>query len=442
MRPREGRKFPPELRPRRVAVLAEQFAQGARDAGFRRLLQRIDQSPIHVDAAVTLYFRGDEAFAAMLGAIELAAREVLLQSYIVQDDAVGDALASALSAAAARGVTVRVLADAFGSSRTRVTYWARLKRSGVKARLVNNLMPALWYGKAYRDHRKILVVDRDVAFTGGMNLGEQYAGRGDAPIWRDTHARITGSAAWEMAVVFAEGWAWARGEAFTIEPRASRGSVLDLAARDAATACASDFASDSVSDSASASASTRPGASASVLVLDSRPLRGHMETAAALAATVAAARSTVWITNAYFAPRRFTVDVLARAARRGVDVRLLLPGVSDVPLVRHAGHGYFSALLQAGIRIFEYQPCVLHAKTLVVDRFASMVGSTNIDFRSFRFNAECNAVILDEVTGEALAAQFERDLLDAREMHLREWQRRAVWHRLGDALARRLAFLL
>jgi cardiolipin synthase len=179
-----------------------------------------------------------------------------------------------------------------------------------------------------------------------------------------------------------------------------------------------------------------------VLVLDSRPLRGHDETASSLAAAIGAARDSAWITNAYFAPRPFTVDLLAEASQRGVDVRLLLPGPTDVPLVRHAGHGYFDSLLAAGIRIFEYQPRVLHAKTLVVDRHVAMVGSTNIDFRSFHFNAECNALVLDDVVGTTLALQFERDLVDAQEITTAAWRSRPWPHRVGDALAKRLAFLL
>ncbi len=408
VRPREGRQLPPELKPRRVGVLAGQLSDGVRDPAFRRLLQRIDQAPIHHGNRIELFFGGSAAFDAMLQAIRGAQHEVLLQSYILKDDQIGDALAAAMEAATARGVTVRLLADAFGSSRTRLDYWKRLKRAGVKARLINNLMPTLWYGKAYRDHRKILVVDRSVAFTGGMNLGEEYAGTDQKVVWRDTHVRIEGAAAWEMAIVFAEGWGWSGGAPFEFDPTPA----------------------------------TSAGDGGDVLVLDSRPLRGHQETASAVAATIAAARHTAWITNAYFAPRPFTVEQLAHAAQRGVDVRLLLPGPTDVPIVRHSGHGYFEALLLAGIRVFEYQPRVLHAKTLVVDRYASMVGSTNIDFRSFHFNAECNALMLDDAVGTRLAQQFEHDLADANEITLSAWLRRPRLHRMGDALAKRLAFLL
>lgn len=408
LRPSPGRRVAADLKPRPVSRRAEQLPRGVHDPALRTLLQRIDQAPILGGHDVTVYFAGAEAFAAMCQAIDAAQREVLLQSYILKDDAIGERLAETLAAAAARGVTVRVLADAFGSSRTRGSYWRRLRRAGIKARLINNLMPALWYGKTYRDHRKLLIVDRQVAFTGGMNLALEYVGSPEHVAWRDTHARIVGPAAWEMAVVFAEGWGWALGRPFPIEPL-----VTDP------TAAGSD-----------------------VLVLDSRPWRGHLETASALAASAGAARTTLWITNAYFAPQRVTIELLSRAARRGVDVRLLLAGLTDVPLVRHAGHGFFDELLVAGVRIFEYQPRVLHAKTLVIDRHLVMVGSTNIDFRSFHFNAECNALIFDGAVGAALANQFERDLVDALEIDLKAWRGRPRWHRWGDWAARQLAWAL
>ena len=145
-------------------------------------------------------------------------------------------------------------------------------------------------------------------------------------------------------------------------------------------------------------------------MLDSRPGRGHGETAAVLAALVAASQKRLWVTNAYFAPNRMAIRLLGRAAQRGVDVRLLLQGRTDMPVVRHAGHGNYSDLLASGVRIFEYQSAILHAKTLVVDDCVSVVGSSNLDFRSFYFNAECNVLIWDDATARTMAQAFEEDL--------------------------------
>src|SRR5690606_35651497 len=163
------------------------------------------------------FFRGADAFAAMRDAIAAARREVLLESYIFNDDRVGREMAHQLAEAARRGVTVRVLADAFGSSATRREFWHQLLERGVDVRLYNPLFSKLW-NQAHRDHRKILVVDRDVAFTGGMNVGDEYGLTkvdGVDP-WRDTHVAVTGPTAWEMAVVFAEGWHRAGGTPFEL----------------------------------------------------------------------------------------------------------------------------------------------------------------------------------------------------------------------------------
>jgi cardiolipin synthase len=348
----------------------------------------------------------------MRRAIEGAAEEILLESYIFKDDATGWEMLSLLGQASSRGVAVRVLADAFGSLWTRSGFWREMRSRGCEVRLFHPVFPYFWR-QFFRDHRKILVVDRRIAFIGGMNIAEEYGSpraRGRVRVWRDTHARVEGPAAWELALVFSEAWYRAGGTPLEIP---------SLEVEDA-----------------------KAASGARVLVLDSRPLRGHQESASVLAAIVGAARRSVLITNAYFAPSSVAIEVLGAAARRGVDVRLLLPGTSDVPLVRHAGHGYFEELLARGVRIFEYAAAVLHSKTMVADGFVSVVGSTNLDFRSFRFNAECNLVVLDEATGASMAASFEEDLTRSEEIRSEPWRRRGLGHRWGDALARRLSPLL
>ena len=387
--------------------LAGALDDGLHDPAFPLLLRGIDDAPILPGNRVDVFFRGENAFEAMGKAIDAAREEVLVESYILKDDSTGHAFLDVVGRAAARGVAVRVLADAWGSLTTRRSFWKEMKRRGVEARLFNPLFPHLLF-QPFRDHRKILVVDRRVAFTGGMNIADEYGsgiGSSTGP-WRDTHARIEGPAAWELAVVFSEAWRRAGGS-LEFEPL-----------------------------------SPPANAGASILVLDSRPGRGYEETASALAAIVGAAREKVWITNAYFAPRARAVRVLGEAVRRGVDVRLLLPGRSDVPLVRHAGHGYFGALLRLGVRVFEYGDAILHAKTLVADDFVSVVGSTNLDFRSFHFNAEANVVILDAPTGRAFADAYRDDLTRSVEIDANAWTRRPGLHRIGDNLARRLGPLL
>jgi cardiolipin synthase A/B len=407
LRPRAGRVIPEELRAENVWRLATALPDGVLDPGFPQLLRRIDQAPIVEGNFVEVFFRGQEAFAAMQTAIAEARQEILVESYIWKDDATGQAFREALGRAAARGVSVRVLADAFGSFATRAAFWRGMRNRGIEVRLFHPLFPHLFF-QPFRDHRKILVVDCRAGFTGGMNIADEYgSSRARTGPWRDTHARVTGGAAWEMAIVFSEAWDHAGGSPLNLpvlEPSGVGG--------------------------------------ASILVLDSRPGRGHGETASVLSAVAGAARRRIWITNAYFAPRRKAVEILGEAARRGADVRLLLPGRSDVSLVRHAGHGHYAALLDRGVRIFEYQAAILHAKTVVADDYVSLVGSTNLDFRSFHLNAECNLVVLDAATGRTFAAAFEEDLSHSVEITPALWSRRSVLHRLGDSVARRLGPLL
>ena len=407
LRPKAGRRLPGELRPTNVGRLAAALPHGLADPGFAELIHRIDEGPILGGNRVRLYFRGDQAFAAMREAIGAATREVLLESYILKDDGTGRLFADALAAAVGRGVTVRVLADFFGSFATHARFWTRMRRKGIEVRLFNPIFPHVFL-QPFRDHRKILVVDRRVAFTGGMNIGDEYGSsrKSKTGPWRDTHARVEGSAAWEMATVFCEAWSRAGGSEIVLEPLGHN-----------------------------------PTEPVRLVTLDARPGRGHGETAAALVAIAAAARRTLWITNAYFAPKRRAVDLLGNAVRRGVDVRILLPGRTDVPLVRHAGHGYYRALLARGVRIFEYGAAILHAKTVVADEAVSLVGSSNLDFRSFHFNAECNWIFFDPEVGRAFAAAFADDLTRSSEITPGSWRRR-FWHAAGDALARSLAPIL
>lgn len=400
--------MPPELRAPHVATVASTLPRGVRDPGFENLLRRIDGAPLLPATDVQPYFRGHDAFSAMRDAILAARDEVLLESYIFKDDEVGRELAADLAAAASRGVAVRVLADAFGSFSTRRAFWRTLRDRGVDVRLFHPLFPRLW-NQGYRDHRKILVTDRNVAFTGGMNIGNEYGAPPHAAFdaWRDSHVRVTGAPAWEMAVVFAEGWARAGGTPFEILPLA-------------------------------------PGEhrGAPVLVLDSRPGRGHEESAAVLGAILGAARESVWITNSYFAPKSSLTRLLGDAAARGVDVRLLLPARSDVPIVRHAGHGFFAGLLRAGVAIFEYDASILHAKSVLVDDYVSVVGSTNMDYRSFHWNAECNVVVLSDRVAASMRAAFENDLVGSYRITKAAWRARPLRHKTGDRLARLLTPLL
>jgi cardiolipin synthase len=403
--PSADRRLPDQYCPQNVLRVAEALADGLRDPEFLELVCKIDTGPLHVANKVELFFNGHAAFASIHEAINAARKEVLIETYILRDDSTGFEMREALNRAVARGVTVRVLADAFGSSSTKTVFWDELRAGGIQAHLFHPLWSRLW-DHFHRDHRKLIVVDQRVAFTGGMNIGNEYGSSRNAKgsFWRDTQVRMEGPIAWELAGVVREGWERAGGDRFEVWPWEANHMV-----------------------------------GAKGLVVDSRPGRGQNETSAVMSAMVGASRRRLWVTNAYFAPRSLVIRALISAARRNVDVRLLLPGQSDVPIVRHAGHGFYAELLANGVRIFEYQPAVLHEKSVVADDFVTVIGSSNLDFRSFRFNAECNVMLFDELTAGQMTRAFEADIEQSVEIRSETWKQRPVFHRIGDALARFLS---
>lgn len=401
---------------------------GVRAPAFLTLLPTLDDAPRHAAATVQLLPDGAAAFARMLDAIGAAEREILLETYILRDDRLGVAVQEALGRAVARGVRVHVLVDAVGSMATADRFWSELEQRGVIVRHFHRF----WQHPLEtlrRDHRKLLVIDRTIAFTGGMNVGEEYGSsiRKRADVWRDTFVEVRGSVARELAAVFAEGWDRARGD-----PLPGLEAVRW-----------SDAAEPHAAPHAERGAERAPGEPPLAFVLDPRPGRGQREMLAVLAALVGGARERLWITTPYFAPPTPALRLLILAAHRGVDVRLLLPSRrTDVPIVRHAAHGTYATLLRHGVRVFEYQQATLHAKTVVVDGYVSLIGSSNLDFRSFWWNAECNVLLVDAVCGTAMERTFADDLANSTEITAAAWAQRSLGHRVLDRLARSLRWAL
>lgn len=460
--------LPRELRRYRAWALANAIPDGVRSPAFLHLVQRIERAVVHHAPTATLLVDGAVAFDAVLAGIGEAREEILLETYIMRDDRIGTAVQHALIAAVARGVSVRVLVDAIGSLGTDESFWTTLEQHGVQVRHFHRFW-RLPFDALRRDHRKIIVIDRIAAFTGGMNIGEEYGSsiRSSGRAWRDTFLRVEGSVAQELAAVFAEGWdradgpplpgleyiSWSEGitvprltsmRAFSargIQARFKRGVGLRRDRRRGRRVKPVVLPSDGSGPSPGAMQPTET--SGVVVVLDSRPGRGQRETRAVLAALVGGARQRLWITTPYFAPPIPALGLLRRAARRGVDVRLLVPGpLADVPLVRHAAHGTYASLLSSGVRVFEYEPATLHAKTVVIDSHVGLVGSSNLDFRSLWLNAECNLLIFDDAGARDLDVAFLQDLEASTEILAVIWARRTIGHRLVDAVSRALRWAL
>ena len=449
-------RLPRELRSYRAWATAHRVPGGVRDGAFRLLVQQIMRSPLHESPGARLLVDGELAFRAMLDAIGAAREEVLLETYILRDDRIGASVREALASAVQRGVRVSVLADAVGSMETKDAFWEGLAAEGITVRLFHRLR-YLPFEALRRDHRKIVVVDRTVAFTGGMNIGEEYGSsiRRRVDAWRDTLVQVQGSVAQELAAVFAEGWDRAQGPPLPGLEYVSWADDTDDPARAAARSSAARSARALRArlqrrlarrrDRRRGRRVRRPTDAAAIdsmstaIVLDSRPGRGQREVLAVLASLVGGARERLWITTPYFAPPTRALVLLCAAARAGIDVRLLVPGErTDNALVRHAAHGAYGILLDAGVRVFEYQRATLHAKTVVVDGHAAIVGSTNLDFRSFWLNAECNVLQFDDVFARALERSFTDDCAQSVEITAVAWAGRTWWHRLGDWCARQL----
>lgn len=429
-------------------LAACKLPDGVCDPGFRPLMQQIDPAPMHECPPTKLLIDGEEAFRIMGRACDEAKEEILVETYILRDDRVGQSLFQHLEAAVKRGVRVYVLADSIGSFGTGRQYWRDLEAAGIEVKLFHPFWRAPFHALR-RDHRKIVVVDRVLAYTGGMNIGVEYGSsiRSTAKAWRDTFIQVEGPVSLELAAVFAEGWDRAGGEPLPGLEYVSWSEGIVAPPRGFA-ALKSPAFRNRIKRSMALRRDRKRGRRVrrtdgrvialeedAVMVLDSRPGRGQPETIAVLTALWGAARTRLWVTTPYFAPPIGALDVLANAVKRGVDVRLLLPGKTDMAFIRHAAHGTYYKLLKAGVKIYEYQHAVLHAKTMVVDGQVGVVGSANLDFRSLWLNAECNLLLFNNETAGALEQAFEKDLQESTQIELAAWKQRSVKHRVLDALA-------
>ncbi len=354
--------------------------------------------------AVRILRDGAAAFPAMLESIEGARRRVRFENFIFAGDATGKRFATALSAAARRGVDVRVLYDPIGTLMVRGGSIAGvLRRDGVVARPFRPLSPVepwSWLRLRHRDHRKTLSVDGDSAVVGGLCISDNWAppSAGGGGGWRDTALLVRGPMAGDVEAAFDTMWELDRkGPApERSDPADPTGPPLGIVAAD------------------------RPGARCVANVYEWLANR---------------ARHSLEITDAYLVAPKRVLESFEAAARRGVAVRLLLPGRNNHPLAGAAARRVYQPLLDAGARVYEWAGVMVHAKTAVVDGEVTLVGSSNLDPLSMRRNYELNLVVVDPATGAGMREMFERDLAGARAVDPGEWRGRAVWQRMAERAA-------
>ena len=344
---------------------------------------------------------GDEIFPAMLAAIRSATTTVTFESYIYWSGAIGKDFADALSDRARDRVKVHVLLDWVGSQKVDPSYLKTMREAGVE---IEQYHPLRWYtiGKLNnRTHRKLLVVDGLVGFTGGVGIADEWSGNAEDPEhWRDTHYRVEGPVVAQMQAAFTDNWTKVTGQVL-------HGSDYFPQIRSAGPHFGQLFKS-----------STDGGSESMQLMY---------------LLSIAAAEHSIHLSMAYFVPDQLALAALVAAVKRGVVLQIILPGShTDSSLVRTASRATWGALLQAGGEIFEYQPTMFHCKVLIVDELWVSVGSTNFDSRSFRLNDEANLNIYDRDFAKRQIVDFAHDLTRSRRISYEEWKNRSLWEKARE----------
>ena len=412
---------------RSKAIIAGLEKRGQDTGIFDRHLaleEAIVGSPLTTGNKVVLLQDGPATYQAMLAAILKARDHINMETYILEDDEVGQRFAEALIDKQKQGVQVNLIRDSVGTLGTPATFFKQLTDSGIailEFNPVNPLAARTGWEVNQRDHRKLLIVDGRTAFLGGINISAVYSGgsfskgkgkgegraAGGGPenqlAWRDTDLQLTGPVVAEFQKLFLATWEGQEGPPLREKKYFPK---LRKSGRDV------------------------------VRAIGSTPDESFSLIYATLLSAIASAETSVYITNAYFVPDPQLLEALEASASRGVDVTLILPSATDSWLVFHAGRGYYDRLLRAGVKIYERHGVLLHSKTALIDGVWATVGSTNLDWRSFLHNRELNAVVLGQEFGRQVQAMFEEDLAQSDAVTLQQWRRRPLSLRAKEMYAR------
>lgn len=369
------------------------------DPQFVRSMNGLMGPPLLGGNAVTALVNGDEIFPAMLEAIRGARASITFETFIYWRAEIGRQFGEAITERARAGVKVHVLIDFVGSNKMDPKLLEEIKAAGGE---VEKFHPLSWYHFARfnnRTHRKLLIVDGRIGFTGGVGIADEWQGNAQDPEhWRDTHYRIEGPAVAQMQSAFMTNWIKTRS---TVEHTVEYFPEI------------------------------KPAGSLEAQMFHSSPQEGSEDIRLMYLLSIAAARRRIRLEQAYFVPDKLTVELLVAARKRGVAIEIITPGPkTDVPLVRRASRSLWGELLEAGVKIHEYLPTNFHCKLMVVDGLWSSVGSTNFDNRSFRLNDEANLNVHDARFAARLEAIVADDLRHSREISFAEWKRRPLQEKL------------
>ncbi|MDI6801060.1 MAG: phospholipase D-like domain-containing protein [Thermodesulfovibrionales bacterium] len=354
-------------------------------------------------ANVQVLWKGNETFRTIFDSIKEAKKYICLQFYIFRNDETGTELSELLKQKSKEGVMVYLLYDHFGSFGTPNSFWKDLKQAGMKIKASHPFKWTAPFHYVHRDHRKLILIDGKKAFTGGLNIANEYSGfhlRRKGRGWRDTGIMLEGPIVKELFSSFQKSWQTWGGE--TIKD-------LNLEIRNS---------------------KLKDNIPAIPLFVSSA--RGRRRMRSLLYYSINHSQKSISLTTAYFTPSWRMLETLENAVARGAIVRLLIPGISDVPAASYAGRAFFARLLKAGVEIYTYSGEILHSKSYIFDECWSIVGSTNMDFQSLRYNDEGNIGILDAGFASEMAKIFEEDLKHAIKIDKDEWQKRPLKEKIKE----------
>lgn len=383
------------------------------NASLAYLLLNENLSPLTSDNHVRILVNGEEKFEALLKDLNAAKDHIHIEYYIFEEEGVGSEIGRILKEKAAQGVKVRFIYDAFGSLGMSAAFENDLRSAGVEIYPFFKIyFPLLANRLNYRNHRKIVVIDGEVGYTGGINVSDRYInshdGKGDPGkrYWRDTHVRIQGPGVQYLQYLFFCDWNFCADVKLPPDPRYFPGYDRP------------------------------PGTDGTMVqIVASGPDSRYPSILFSVLKAISLARKEILITTPYLIPGESLLNTLVIAAYSGVRIRVMVPGKSDSKVVQAAARSYYRELLDAGVEIYEYEKGFIHAKTMVIDQEVAMIGTANMDIRSFDLNFEVNAVIYDKKTARDLKYCFLQDIKHAREIKLEEWKKRPVLTKLVEKTA-------
>ncbi|MEG1641907.1 MAG: cardiolipin synthase [Synergistaceae bacterium] len=378
-----------------------------------KLLYSVSSAKLLKNNKVDILIDGVETFTPLKKALREATKYIHFQYFIINNDSLGQEIRDILIEAANRGVTVRVLYDAIGSWSLNKEYTQMLENAGIECNSFYPVSFARFRRKMnYRNHRKIVVVDGEIAFTGGLNIGDEYLGKGALGYWRDTHIRIVGEAVEELNKIFIHDWCTRTEE--------KQKDIYDEIKT---------LEKENNKDYTSLPETPLQVVPSGIFTPWHSIAKGYFS-------MISRATERVWIATPYFVPGNSLVDTIVNTSLSGVDVRLMMPRSKDHFLVHWASKSNFEKLLIAGVRIFLYEKGFLHSKTMLSDKNVSSVGTCNMDVRSLEINFENQLFIYDREINNSFATQFEKDIKDCTEITLEEWLKRPLWQKILESFGK------